>query len=48
MTIYDYFNELTNIGLDQPHSEEFEDAINDTLALIQTSSLADIESGEES
>ena len=45
MTIYDYFCGLTHIGLDEPHSEEFEDAINDTLALIQQSSLADIESG---
>ena len=47
MTIYEYFDALTNIGLDIGHSEEFEDAINDTLALIQQSSLADIESGEE-
>ena len=47
MTIYEYFDALTNIGLDEVHSEEFEDAINDTLALIQSSSLADIESGEE-
>ncbi len=47
MTIYEYFDALTNIGLDIGHSEEFEDAINDTLALIQESSLADIESGEE-
>ena len=45
MTIYEYFDALTNIGLDIGHSEEFEDAINDTLALIQESSLADIESG---
>ena len=44
MTIYDYFDALTNIGLDEPHSEEFEDAIMDTLALIQQSTLADIES----
>ena len=28
-------------------TKEFEDAINDTLALIQQSSLADIESGGE-
>jgi len=47
MTIYEYFDALTNIGLDIGHSEEFEDAINDTLALIQQSSLADIESGDE-
>ena len=47
MTIYDYFNELTNQGLGLDHSEEFEDAIQDTLALIQQSSLADIESGED-
>ena len=47
MTIYEYFDQLTNVGLGIEHSEEFEDAINDTLALIQQSSLADIESGEE-
>ena len=47
MTIYEYFDQLTSIGLGLNHSEEFEDAINDTLALIQQSSLADIESGEE-
>ena len=47
MTIYEYFDALTNIGLNIGHSEEFEDAINDTLALIQQSSLADIESGDE-
>ena len=47
LTIYEYFDALTNIGLNIGHSEEFEDAINDTLALIQESSLADIESGEE-
>ena len=44
MTIYEYFDALTNIGLDEPHSEEFEDAIMDTLDLIQQSTLADIES----
>ena len=47
MTIYEYFNALTNIGLGLTHSEEFEDAINDTLSLIQQSSLADIESGDD-
>ena len=45
MTIYEYFNALTSCNsLDELHSEEFEDAINDTLALIQQSTLADIES----
>ena len=39
MTIYDYFNALTNIGLGEEHTEEFEDAINDTLAMIQQSTL---------
>ena len=29
MTIYEYFDALTNIGLGLEHSEEFEDAIND-------------------
>ena len=47
MTIYEYFDQLTNVGLGIEQSEEFEDAINDTLALIQDSSLADIESGED-
>ena len=44
MTIYEYFDALTNIGLDEPHSEEVEDAIMNTLDLIQQSTLADIES----
>ena len=44
MTIYEYFDALTNIGLDEPNSEEFDDAIMETLALIQQSTLADIES----
>ena len=47
MTIYDYFNALTNIGLDEEHTEEFEDAINDTLTLIQQSTLGDIENNIE-
>ena len=47
MTIYEYFNQLTSQGLGLDHSEEFEDAIMDTLALIQQSSLADVESGDE-
>ena len=47
MTIYEYFDTLADIGLDIGHSEEFENAINDTLALIANSPLADIESGEE-
>ena len=47
LTIYEYFDALTNIGLDIDHSEEFENAILDTLTLIQESSLADIESGEK-
>ena len=47
MTIYEYFDQLTSQGLGLDHSEEFEDAINDTLALIKNSSLADIESGDE-
>ena len=47
MTIYDYFNALTNIGLGEVHTEEFEDAINDTLTLIQQSTLGDIENNIE-
>ena len=45
MTIYEYFDALTSCNsIDELYSEEFEDAINDTLALIQQSTLADIES----
>ena len=47
MTIYDYFNALTNIGLGEEHTEEFEDAINDTITLIQQSTLGDIENNIE-
>ena len=47
MTIYDYFNALTNIGLGEAHTEEFEDAIQDTLTLIQQSTLGDIENNIE-
>ena len=47
MTIYDYFNALTSIGLGEEHTEEFEDAINDTLAMIQQSTLGDIENNIE-
>ena len=47
MTIYDYFNALTHIGLGEVHTEEFEDAIQDTLALIQQSTLGDIENNIE-
>ena len=47
MTIFDYFNALTNIGLGEVHTEEFEDAINDTLAMIQQSTLGDIENNIE-
>ena len=47
MTIYEYFNELTSQGLGLDHSEEFEDAIMDTLSLIQQSSLAEIQAFKE-
>ena len=43
MTIYDFFNRLTSIGLDEEHSEEFEDAIQDTLTMIQQSTLGNFE-----
>ena len=43
MTIYDYFNSLTSIVLDEEHSEEFEDAIQDTLTMIQQSTLGNFE-----
>lgn len=48
MTIYEYFDALTSCNsIDELYSEEFEDAINDTLALIANSPLADIKSGED-
>ena len=47
MTIYEYFNRLTSRGLGIDMTEEFDDAIVDTLELIRESSLAEIESGED-
>tara|TARA_R100001460_G_scaffold30634_2_gene60458 strand:- start:302 stop:463 length:162 start_codon:yes stop_codon:yes gene_type:complete len=43
MTIYDYFDRLTSIGLGEDHTEEFEDAIQDTLSMIQQSTLGAFE-----
>ena len=45
MTIYEYFNRLTSQGLGIDMTEEFDNAVVDTLELIRESSLADIESG---
>ena len=47
MTIYEYFNRLTSQGLGIDMTEEFDNAIVDTLELIRESSLTDIESGDE-
>ena len=47
MTIYEYFVELTDQGMQTDFTEEFDDAINDTLSLIQQSSLAEIQAFKE-
>ena len=43
MTIYDYFNRLTNIDLDIDMIEEFSDAIIDTLEIIRNHPIGDFE-----
>ena len=35
MTIYDYFDRLTSIGLDEEISEEFDNKIIDALKLLE-------------
>ena len=43
MTIYDYFNRLTSIGLDEEISEEFDNKIIDALEIIRNPEIGDFE-----
>jgi len=43
MTIYDYFNRLTSIGLDEEISEEFDNKIIDALEIIRNHEIGDFE-----
>ena len=43
MTIHDYFNRLTNIDLNIDMTEEFSDAIIDTLEIIKNLPIGDFE-----
>ena len=43
MTIYDYFDRLTSIGLDEKISEEFDNKIIDALEIIKNSTVGDFE-----
>ena len=43
MTIYDYFDRLTSIGLDEEISEEFDNKIIDALEIIKNHEIGDFE-----
>ena len=43
MTIYDYFDRLTSIGLDEEISEEFDNKIIDVLEIIRNHEIGDFE-----
>ena len=43
MTIYDYFDRLTSIGLDEEISEEFDNKIIDALEIIRNHEICDFE-----
>ena len=43
MTIYDYFDRLTFIGLGEEISEEFDNKIIDALEIIRNSTVGDFE-----
>ena len=43
MTIYDYFDRLTYIGLGEEISEEFDNKIIDALEIIKNSTVGDFE-----
>ena len=43
LTIYDYFDRLTSIGLDEEISEEFDNKIIDTLEIIRNHEIGDFE-----
>ena len=43
MTIYDYFDRLTSIGVDEEISEEFDNKIIDALEIIRNHEIGDFE-----
>ena len=43
MTIYDYFDRLTSIGLDEEISEEFDNKIIDAFEIIRNHEIGDFE-----
>ena len=43
MTIYDYFDRLPSIGLDEEISEEFDNKIIDALEIIRNHEIGDFE-----
>ena len=43
MTIYDYFDRLTSIGLEEEISEEFDNKIIDALEIIRNHEIGDFE-----
>ena len=43
MTIYDYFDRLTSIGLDEEISEEFDNKIIDALEIIRNHEIGGFE-----
>ena len=43
MTIYDYFDRLTSIGLGEEISEEFDNKIIDALEIIRNHEIGDFE-----
>ena len=43
MTIYDYFDRLTSIGLGEEISEQFDNKIIDALEIIRNSTVGDFE-----
>ena len=43
MTIYDYFDRLTSIGLNEEISEEFDNKIIDALEIIRNHEIGDFE-----
>ena len=43
MTIYDYFDRLTSIGLDEEISEEFDNKIINALEIIRNHEIGDFE-----
>ena len=47
MTIYDYFDRLATQGLGIEISEEFDNAIVDTLEIIRNHDIGDFENVEE-